>query len=479
MKKVINTALFAALIAGVAVTAQADPNTNDIQIDMYGASAQRDFWKDLGHTFMTFPTTEGGMGCANAYKSVGQKLDTDNTTIIADSNRVVIKGDNCGVNGGSDVYITYTSVASLEGVRAAKEVAPVTTESCATANVKNRKIANPATCTSVPWYVIKLDNPATPDIDEGGKFIKLDSTGRYVLYVAGTNQVGTRYAVGTDGRCTANICADIELGTSDVEGESFSQASRGNLTGHIADDVTDADISLTPETIDATTMKSYKPTVVPFAFYANNDLGGATPAAPLNNLTRTQALNLFSGSVYDWGQLNGFGAYAGKGVQICLRHAGSGTHATLDKAVMRGDLNLIQDEGVNGVPGEITDAFFYQSSDSSSGGMKQCIETNGGNGVGGDYIAIGYLDADAAATTNMHQLKYQGASATDTDIANGSYDFWSAQNVYLKKSDDSATVVAMMKFAAANVPSSKAGIWVKANDLKVQKLKDTDIPVLQ
>jgi hypothetical protein len=183
--------------------------------------------------------------------------------------------------------------------------------------------------------------------------------------------------------------------------------------------------------------------------------------------------------VYDWGQLNGFGAYAGKGVQLCFRHAGSGTHATIDKAVMRGDLALVTDEAVNGLAGTLTDAYFYQSSDSSSGGMKQCIETNGGNGVGGDYIAIGYLDADAAATANMHQLKYQGASATDTEIANGSYDFWSAQNVYLKTADDSTVVQKMMSFAAANIPSGKAGIWVKANDLKVVKDNDLAIPVLQ
>jgi hypothetical protein len=416
MKKVINTALFAALIAGAAVTAQAA----DIKVDMYGASAQRDYWKDLGQTFMTATQATGGMGCATAHKA--QKT----------SNQVVIKGDNCSIAGGDDVYITYNSVASLEGVRAAKEVAPVVAEACATANGNAyRTVVDVTSCTYPTWPTV--------------------------------------------GTCTATICDDIELGTSDVEGSSFDQESHGSIYGHMGG--TWQDIVLTAESI--TGLKNYKPTVVPFAFYANNDLGGAAPAAPLNNLTRTQALNLFSGKVYDWGQLNGFGAYAGKGVQLCFRHAGSGTHATIDKAVMRGDLALVKDEAVNYLAGILTDAYFYQSSDSSSGGMKQCIETNGGNGVGGDYIAIGYLDADAAATANMHQLKYQGASATDTEIANGSYDFWSAQNVYLKTADNSTVVQKMMSFAAANIPSAKAGIWVKANDLNVQKLSDTSIPVLQ
>ncbi|KAF0188072.1 MAG: hypothetical protein FD168_2073 [Desulfobulbaceae bacterium] len=416
MKKVINTAIFAAVIAGAAVTAQAA----DIQVDMYGASAQRDYWKDLGQTFMTKTTAQGGMGCVSAHKAKKS------------SNQVVIKGETCTIAGGDDVYITYGSVASLEGVRAAKEVAPVVAEACATSNGNAfRTVVKVDSCTYPAW-------PA-------------------------------------EGACTATVCSDIELGTSDVEGSSFDQSSKGGIYGHLGGSV--VDIALAAETTAG--LKNYKPTVVPFAFYANNDLGGATPAAPLNNLTRTQALNLFGGKVYDWGQLAGFGAYAGKGVQLCFRHAGSGTHATIDKAVMRGDIALVTEEAVNGLPGTLTDAFFYQSSDSTSGGMKQCIETNGGNGLAGDYIAIGYMDADALPTAAMHQLKYQGASAVDTDIANGSYDFWSAQNVYLKTSDDSAVVQKMMAFAAANIPSAKTGIWVKANDLKVVKGSDTAIPELQ
>jgi len=433
MKKVINTAIFAAIIAGAAVTAQAA----DIQVDMYGASAQRDYWKDLGQTFMTKTVAQGGMGCVSAHQASFKKNN------VVDKNKIVIKGETCTIAGGDDVYITYNAVASLEGVRAAKEVAPVVAEACATSNGNAfRTVVKVDSCTYPAWPTV--------------------------------------------GVCSATVCSDIELGTSDVEGSSFDQESHGDIYGHMGTG-TVVDIILAAETV--TGLKNYKPTVVPFAFYANNDLGGATPppdappADPITrNLTRTQALNLFSGSVYDWGQLAGFGAYEGKGVQLCFRHAGSGTHATIDKAVMRGDMSLVKDEAVNGLPGTLTDAFFYQSSDSSSGGMKQCIETNGGHGLhvnGGEYIAIGYLDADALDTTAMHQMKYQGASATDTEIANGSYDFWSAQNVYLKTSDDSAVVQKMMAFAAANIPTAKDGIWVKANDLKVQKLTDTSIPVLQ
>ena len=420
MKKIINTAIFAAAIAGSAVTAQAA----DIQVDMYGASAQRDYWKELGEAFMTTSTTSGGMGCVSAHKA--QK----------DSNFIIIKGETCAAAGGDDVYITYGSVASLDGIKAAKEVTPIDDKNSCAANNGNafRQVADKNSCT---W-------PAWPNV----------------------------------GTCTAVTCENIELGTSDVEGSSFDQESHGAKFGHMGG--TWQDIVLAPES--TTGLKNYKPTVVPFAFYANNDLGGAAPAAPMDNLTRTQAVNLFAGKVYNWGQLNGFSAYEGKGVQMCFRHAGSGTHATLDKAVMRGDMALVTEEAVNGLAGELTDAYFYQSSSSTKtgeAGMKECIETNGGNGVGGDYIAIGYLDADAAATANMHQLKYQGASPVTGDIANGSYDFWSAQNVYLKTTDDSATVQKMMTFAKNNIPSGKTGIWVKANELNVGKLNDKVLPVIQ
>jgi hypothetical protein len=364
---------------------------------------------------------KGGMGCATAHKA---KFD---------SNRIVIKGDNCTFAGGDDIYITYTTVNSLEGIRAAKEVAPVMADACIANGNAYRTVVDVTSC-SYPSYP-------------------------------------------SEGSCTKTTCNDIELSTSDVEGSSFNrEETHGATNGHRGGNY--LDITLVAES--TTGLKNYKPVVVPFAFYANNDLGGATPAAPMNNLTRTQALNIFSGSLYDWGQLKGFSAYAGKGVQLCLPHAGSGALANLDMAVMRGDLSLPTIEAVNGLPGVLADVFFYQLADSNSGGVKQCIETNGGHkGIDNDYIAIGFLNADAAATTTMHQMKYQGASATDTEIANGSYDFWSVLNVYLKNNDDSTVIQKMMSFAQRNIPNSKLGIWVKAYDLNVIKWNDAAIPVLQ
>jgi hypothetical protein len=434
MKKIINIALVATVMAGAAVTAQA----TDMQVNMYGASAQRDYWTDLGETFLK----SSDMGCQSAHIA---KID---------SNYIAVKGETCTFNSGDDIYITYASVASLEGVRAAKNTPPLDgtlNDSCGGDN-NLREIVNATTCDfSKDW----------PVYDNG------------VLISGGI------------GSCSSKVCADVQLGTSDVEGMSFDQESHGQKNGHKGGGLATG-TTLTPESI--TGLVSYKPTIVPFAFYANNELGTSKPTGDLANLTRTQAVNLFAGNVAKWGQLRGFEGYPNDEVMLCLRHAGSGTHATLDKAVFRGDnIELIENErDFNSYDAPF--AYFYQSSSKASpaAGMKECIETNGGQGLFSGVIAVGYLDADATSN-KIHQLKYQGAPAVDTEnaaigkndyINNGSYDFWSAQNVYLQTTDDTDLVKKMMTYAENNIPTSKYGIWTKKADLKVTKASDTSIPVI-
>jgi ABC-type phosphate transport system substrate-binding protein len=287
---------------------------------------------------------------------------------------------------------------------------------------------------------------------------------------AATNGPAFRQVVKTDstavwGGATGITCGDIQLGTSDVEGPSFTQSSTGGINGVGTADFTPP---VAPETVDG--LVHYQPTVVPFAFYANDAL---PTTAPMSNLTRTQAVNLFSGTVENWNQLQGFSP--NKGVVLCMRHAGSGTHATLDKAVMRGDASLPTSEVQADEPGTTADVYFYQSSSSAA----TCIAGNGTGGAGGAaYIAVGYLDADATKT-GAHQLTYQGATATADNIKKGTYDFWSLQNVYLQPTDDTLLVQKMMDFAKDNVPSGKAAYWTTYNSLEVIKATDSSLPVMK
>jgi hypothetical protein len=89
----------------------------------------------------------------------------------------------------------------------------------------------------------------------------------------------------------------------------------------------------------------------------------------------------------------------------------------------------------------------------------------------------------------MHQMKYQGTPAVDEEnkaagltndyINKGSYDFWSAQNVYVKTADNSAAVQSLMAFAETRIPSTKVGIWTSKSNLQVLKAADTHLPMNQ
>lgn len=420
MKKIINLSIMTVSLIAAATSAQAA----DKFINLYGASAQKAFWGDLGIPYMTASAAEGGAGCASAAKAA----------YSADSNFGVIRGENCSTNGGSAIYITYGSVASNDGIRAAKEVAPIDDKnSCAATNGNAyRQVVDETTC---DW--------------------------------------GT-------GKCAAVKCADINLGASDVAGASFTQESHGGKNGHY--DSTQFDVTLSPEATNG--LDTFRPTVVPFAFFMNND---ASTYPAMGNLTRTQAANLFAGQVYDWGQFDNHanaGDYPdGMGVVVCLRHAGSGTHATLDKGVMRGDLGLTGNEQKMNAPGVLPDILFYQS----SSGEARCVAENGGYGPNGGFIAVGYADADATydaptpavPASGMHLVKYEGSDPIAVNIANGAYSFWSHQWIYLKSADNDDAVKQMMGYAAAHVPASKAGVWLPANQLHVIKTSDSAMPVFE
>jgi len=430
MKKIINIALATTILSGAALTAHAveTVDATDVVINMYGASAQVNYWLELGGEFMT------AQGCDSASKT------------NAGANYIAIKGVNCSSVGGNDIYITYGSVASLEGVQAAMELAPLSSSlnnTCLVGGVVNnalRETVDLSTCTFPTTF-----GPYTPT-------------------------------------CTIG-CADIHAGTSDVESESFDQTSYGQVKGHLLGGIE----TLVANGPDVSSLTLYKPTIVPFAFYANNKLGGSTAKGLVNNLSRTQAVNLFAGKIAKWNEYKQFSGY-NKDVQLCLRHAGSGTHATLDTAVFRDDtkdatLTLLTAENTTSAPY----AWFYKSSSD----MKTCVEQNGGvgNGLTVSKFAVGYMDADTANTSNMHQMTYQGAPAVDLAsvgmvpavgnpyINDGTYDFWSAQSVYVKSTDDSATFQALMLFAENNIPASKSGLWTKAADLKVTKETDKHLPM--
>jgi ABC-type phosphate transport system substrate-binding protein len=203
--------------------------------------------------------------------------------------------------------------------------------------------------------------------------------------------------------------------------------------------------------IDTTGLSVCKPLVVPFAFFANTSV--QKDGATITGLSRMQAVQIFSAQAYDWSD---FGAtYTAQPIVACLRHAGSGTHATIDKAVMNpawgGELLTTE---------QAPTVYFNDGSSD----MVNCVKLTG---------AIGYADADQSAAGAIDRLKYNGFYPNYATIKDGEYDnFWSLQNLYYHGPD--ALIESLCNYAGdpANLPVAKAPYWAAACEMTFMKEHD-------
>jgi ABC-type phosphate transport system substrate-binding protein len=203
-------------------------------------------------------------------------------------------------------------------------------------------------------------------------------------------------------------------------------------------------------------------------------------AIPIDNISRLMATMIFSGQAKNWSDFGAF--YPAGPIVSCLRHAGSGTHATLQLAVMKGNgwgwpVLTYQNQGGN------TQNWFNDG----SGDMMKCISGPGaGDPVAwspawSSWYAIGYADADQLTGKtkdfpNVHALNYQGVEPKRWKIRNGEYDFWSYQWIYqdpneANPNNDNSWVTLLMNYAKEpeNVPFSKVDYWATEREMKYQK----------
>ncbi|NWF55109.1 MAG: substrate-binding domain-containing protein, partial [Syntrophaceae bacterium] len=445
MKKLMSmlfSGLLALSMAGGAVAAPPAPGTA-LEINIYGASAQYLFWNDLGDDWMK----------ANALP--GANCD-DNTVFqgTKDSIHGVTWGYNCqNINGTPDIVFRYTSKNSCGGLRAVACIA----DGDACLNSCERTMMDEQTC------------------PPGG------------------------------GACTGTKCIDVTHGAYDVEATSLVQSSSGEKKGRCGGGV------ISPGPCNAFPGgKTYQPTVVPFGFFLNNAVtqtlctanpnplqigqpcSGATCAngsgtcgapAPVQDISRMTVAMIYAVQAFQW---RDFGASfpANLPIEACLRHAGSGTHATLDLAVMRGTgplaLNTFEIPGASGygLPNATAPASTYaQWFNEGSSDMMRCVNGNwwvSGSGTcsgsGQSLGAIGYADADQtiSAYSNVYgPVKYNGYKPLAQNIRWGLYDnFWSTQWIYEDCVNPqcqigSCTAICqdaaakLMAFAEQNIPSSK------------------------
>ncbi len=425
MKKQIKTTA----LAGAAVLALSGAaSAAVIDLNVYGASAQYLFWNAAAPTFLT-----SVRGCTATTQAV-----------TTDGKNGITKGTGCDGTANNTINIRYSAKASYDGIRAVSNVDPANT--CA-------------------------------------------------------GQPGQRPMIADVGN-TATICQDVHLGASDVAGESFTQQSHGNLLGPNGGVPTDRVFTGIP----TTGLTSYQPVVVPFGFFANKSVQVSTCASGANagnlcttatevadcgavglcttgamsNISREQAVQIFSGNAFAWTDFGASYSVTGDGtntVVACFRHAGSGTHSTLDNAVMNskwgGPLAINQS----------TVAPIVYFNDGASDEMK-CI--NGTTATALTPGAIGYADGDQDLTsfTNVVALKYNGLLPRRNMIRNGAYDFFSNQWLYENPAKTPATsvqhtlITQLNTFASnpANIPATKKAFWASKGEMVWNKTTDQAYP---
>ncbi len=382
--------LLKATVVGASIFAMVGAaNAAEVNINIYGASAQYTYWNDAADDFMV------DLGCTAIQQAAG---NTANSTSG--------HGITTGTCGADTWYIRYSSKASFDGIRAMQCIDPDGTAGCA--NPCERRLADE---TTTNW--------------------------------------GTRVV-------TSLACKDVNVGASDVEAAAIAgMESHGQLRGHLGggwvDRVMDA------STIYDTGLANYRPIVVPFAFFKENNV-------PYTNLSKMQAVHIFSGSIWDWSDFDP--TVASQPVTICLRHAGSGTHATLNAVVMQNSAGLIQWEG----DGMLTPVAWFNDGSSD---MARCVAQNAGS--------VGYADADQTFAANVTRLSYEGVAATKINIVNGNYPFWSAQWLFVDAIVPGSPIDQLGTWAAdpANMPSGRAPFWCAQDEMNVVKANSFSFPTRQ
>jgi hypothetical protein len=437
----------AALLSAAGVACATDLN-------LYGSSAQYPYWSAQAKTWLTKSVANGGLGCTATANEQGATSPGTPAAGTSGVNCYAIQATGCtstAVDSSKIVNFRYCSNNSVTGVQSIGGTG-----------------GNPDSCTDN--FQRKMVNP--------------DATG-------------------------TTSCQTVKAGIADVSGEAFTQSSAGLKLGPMGG------ATVTPgyNGVSTTGLIAKNTVVVPFGFFVNkavtatqctaglignvcsanaecntgisgtsNDGVCNTTPTTITNISRLQAAMLFSGQVSDWSQ---FGAYyTANPVVLCLRHAGSGTHATLDYAVMSAGTTgwgapLVTAEDPAGPP-----VIWFNN---GSGDMSNCINGDTTLTTTGSLIgAIGYSDADmvvgkAASSQNIAQVKYNGFYPTRTHIRNGEYDFYAPSWLYYNNthnSTDTNAILNMVTYAQnpANVPAAKANYWAALSEMQFVKSNDKAYP---
>jgi hypothetical protein len=407
---------FGLALAGAASAAVTD---QPYDINVYGASAQYNFWSAEAANWLTSST---GANCTGTTTAVTYAAPG---TAWLGTKYFIVQGTGCP--NGQNTTVRVTAFDSYDGINAANGE-PITISSV-------ELVPGASACT-------------------GGQRMMLDSP--------------------TGGGATTNIaCHPVTLGASDVTPDFLTQAVTGApIDGPLGG--SDITVNLKSAPLSTSSLAQYQPVVVPFGFYVNKDvsvttcqggnnpgalcntanataqcgsgitcgpspstcLGGTTPGKTCSvnsdcgngscmagaiNLSLDMASQVFSGAVSNWNQLGA--AYPSQPLAICLRVPGSGTLAAFDYTILhRNNTTLLTN------PQSSPTVYF----NFTTGDELNCVNTVAG--------AIGFADADAnltnscpgsTACTGLYgPIAYNGYGPSRQAIRNGLYDFWALENLW-------------------------------------------------
>ena len=445
MKKIA----FALLIGASMLATGAVAHAGNVELNMYGASAQVDYWNAVAADFLG---PNGPLGCP-AGPTTDSYTPTDPIYRGAKFGVIQSNGTCTGVGGTVTIrnvgYDSYQGYAAIQGI----------------------------------------DNPNDP------------------LHGAPTNckNYNRTFMTASTGRTFG--CYPVDVATADVAAQSLDQTGSGSHLDGPAGGPSFSGTITPPVLGSAYTTDTL--VVVPFGFFLNNsvqqsvcnaasgspyagqgcasasDCGTATGHAcnsgNVPSLSRTQIVNLFSGNVSNWNQLGK--GFPDKNVTICLRVPGSGTEATMTYGVMKGNgwgALLPVAEDPSGPP----IIYFNNTSTDLVNCVAGGITYYGGGTWSGDG-AIGFVDADKVQSGMYGPVAYNGYYPNRVNIRNGAYDtFWAVEHIgwaNTTHSGDKATLIDALRTYAKNpfkVPSAKAPYWATVGELWYTKDNDKAFPAL-